>query len=70
MVALPTGESVVVESVFRSCGVLVDRHVLEVDLIPLGIKDFDAILGMDWLAKYKAHLNYFKKEVWFRKEGT
>ena len=35
--------------VFRGCVAKVGEVKLEADLIPLEIKDFDAILGMDWL---------------------
>ena len=36
-----------------------------VDLIPLGIHDFDIILGMDWLGKYRAQMDCFAKTVTF-----
>ena len=29
----------------------------------LGIHDFDIVLGMDWLSKHRATLDYYKKEV-------
>ena len=29
----------------------------------LGIHDFDIVLGMDWLSKYRATLDCYKKEV-------
>ena len=33
------------------------------DLIVLGIHDFDIVLGMDWLSKHRATLDFYKKEV-------
>ena len=44
---------------------LCDKELL-VDLIPLDIKDFDIILGMNWLASYHASIDCFKKEVVFQ----
>ena len=29
----------------------------------LGIHDFDIVLGMDWLSKHRASLDFYKKEV-------
>eukprot|EP00268_Persea_americana_P052783 TRINITY_DN5934_c0_g2_i1.p1 TRINITY_DN5934_c0_g2~~TRINITY_DN5934_c0_g2_i1.p1 ORF type:complete len:205 (+),score=20.53 TRINITY_DN5934_c0_g2_i1:397-1011(+) len=36
------------------------------DLVVLAMNDFDVIFGMDWLAKYKACLDYFRKIITFR----
>jgi len=38
----------------------------EVDLIPLELHDFDIILGMDWLSKYKALIDCDAKIVTFQ----
>lgn len=40
-----------------------------VDLLPLELVEFDVILGVDFLAKYHATIDYFKKEVRFEKPG-
>ena len=34
-----------------------------VDLVVLDLKEFDVILGMDWLAQHKAIVDCYKKEV-------
>ena len=39
------------------------------DLIELDIKDFDMILGMDWLVRYGATIDCRKKMVTFEPEG-
>ena len=33
------------------------------DLIVLGICDFDIVLGMDWLSRHRATLDFYKKQV-------
>ncbi|GMH11572.1 hypothetical protein Nepgr_013413 [Nepenthes gracilis] len=38
---------------------------LIVDLVLLNMGDFDVILGMDWLAKNHATIDYFMKKVYF-----
>jgi hypothetical protein len=36
---------------------------MRVDLLPLELYDFEVILGMKWLGKYKAQIDYFAKIV-------
>ena len=38
---------------------------LEGDLIELEIKDFDVILGMDWLARHGVTIDCKRKQVMF-----
>ena len=44
---------------------MIEGQNLKVDLIPLDMREFDAILGMDWLSMHGATLNYPRKEVTF-----
>jgi hypothetical protein len=46
-----------------------DEYELEVDLIPLELNDFDVILGMNWLSKHKAQIDYYTKIVTFQGLG-
>ena len=47
IVTTPLGEHIFWNSVFKGCEILVDGVVLEANLIPLEMHDFDVILGMD-----------------------
>ena len=49
MVATPLGGSFIIELVYRDCKVLVKGWIMVADLIPLPLKEFNAILGMDWM---------------------
>ncbi|KAL2236318.1 UNVERIFIED_CONTAM: Retrovirus-related Pol polyprotein from transposon opus [Sesamum indicum] len=42
---------------------------LPIDLIVLDLKEFDVILGMDWLAQHKAIVDWYKKEVMIECSG-
>jgi len=53
-VSASSGESVLCESVYRFCDMRVGNAILYVDLLPLNFRNFDVILGMDWLTKYCA----------------
>ena len=63
MVYLPVGGGVVVNSVRKGSLVRIGDVNLPVDLIVLDLKEFDVILGMDWLAQHKAIVDCYKKEV-------
>ncbi|KAL2226254.1 UNVERIFIED_CONTAM: Transposon Tf2-12 polyprotein, partial [Sesamum indicum] len=47
----------------RGAGSRDSGHAISSDLIVLDLKEFDVILGMDWLAQYKAIVDCYKKEV-------
>ncbi|KAL0355657.1 UNVERIFIED_CONTAM: hypothetical protein Sradi_4012600 [Sesamum radiatum] len=50
MVYLPVGGGVVVNSVRKESLVRIGDVTLPVDLVVMNLKEFDVILGMDWLA--------------------
>ncbi|KAA0053491.1 DNA/RNA polymerases superfamily protein [Cucumis melo var. makuwa] len=49
----------------KACQVEVAGHMLDVNLLVLDMKDFDVILGMDWLSANHASIDCFRKEVVF-----
>ena len=63
IVATPLGGSFIIELVYRACKVLVEGQIMAEDLISLPLKEFDAILDMDWLIAHQAHVDCWKKEV-------
>lgn len=66
---LPKGDMVVSRRWVRSLSVIVEGRELSVDLIELVMIEFDMILGMDWLAKYRAMINYRCSMVTFDPKG-
>ena len=69
VVSLPTGDSGIANRVYRGSKVTIASHEFEADLIVLDIHDFDIILGMDWLAKHRAIVDFYRKEVQFSQHG-
>ncbi|XP_028088740.1 uncharacterized protein LOC114289267 [Camellia sinensis] len=65
-VASPTGGSMSCSTVFAACELFLGNVVLYVDVIPLDLRHFDVVLGMDWLAKYYATIDCTLKRVIFR----
>ena len=54
---------VVVSSIVKICPIEVGGEILYADLVVIKLDEFDIILGMDWLAKNHAIVNYYTKEV-------
>ena len=68
-VATPLGEFVVVNKILRDYCVMIEYREMTIDLVLLGLQDFDVILGMDWLASYHASIDCFGKRVTFNISG-
>ena len=69
IVSTLVGETLRIDTIYPNCVVMVQGYELLIDLLPLEMHDFDVILGMDWLSKYNAVVDYFSKTVTFKKSG-
>ena len=67
LVCTPTGETIVIEHAYFECEIVIDGVIWLTDLLPLVLLEFDVILGMDFLSKYHAKVDCFKKKVWLTK---
>ncbi|GAV78172.1 RVP_2 domain-containing protein [Cephalotus follicularis] len=64
-VSTPIGTSMYTDSVYRGCEMSMAGIPLYADLIVLPIRDFDVILGMDWLSAHRARMDCYHKTVDF-----
>ena len=62
-VSLPTGDPLFSDRVVRNSRVLIGGQKFPMDLIGLDMRDFDVVLGMDWLSRHRATVDCYKKEV-------
>ena len=53
-------------SVYRNCPIVIQAKKFLADLITLSFREFDLILGMDWLSKHRAIVNCGQKTVVLR----
>nr|GFA40871.1 hypothetical protein [Tanacetum cinerariifolium] len=53
-VELADGRIIRLNTIHRGCTLNLLNHPFNIDLIPVELGSFDAIIGMDWLAKYQA----------------
>ena len=65
IVSTPLGKRVVCELYFPQCSVKIGGVSVPADLVMLAMNDFDVIFGMEWLAKYMACLDSFRKVITF-----
>ena len=61
-----TSHSVSVNSVYRNCPIVIQAREFLADLITLPFREFDLILGMDWLTKHRAIVDCGQKTVMLR----
>ncbi|GJR69053.1 putative reverse transcriptase domain-containing protein [Tanacetum coccineum] len=53
-VELADGRIIGLNTILRGCTLNILNHPFNIDLIPVELGSFDAIIGMDWLVKYQA----------------
>ena len=68
-IATPTGESLWPSQILKGSLFSIRGQDMEADLILIDLKGLDVILGMDWLDANYASMDYFRKEVIFRRPG-
>ena len=51
LVTNPLGHSVIMNKVYRDCPIIIREYEFSRDLIELSFREFDVILGMDWLSR-------------------
>ena len=65
IVATLVGRPFIVDQVYKDYDITVEGQVLTIDLILINLKEFDTILGMDWLSMHRAKVDCLRKEVVF-----
>ncbi|XP_022856219.1 uncharacterized protein LOC111377372 [Olea europaea var. sylvestris] len=69
-VTIPFGDVQQTNLIITACVILIENRELYADLIVLKMKDYDIILGMDWLSKYQATIDCMRKSVTFQPLGN
>ena len=66
LVTNPLGHSVIVNKVYRDCPIRIQEYEFPGDLIEISFKEFNVILGMDWLSRHQVMVDYRIKRVTLR----
>ena len=66
LVTNPLGHSVIVNRVYRDCPIRIRKYEFLGDLIELSFREFDVILGMDWLSRNQVQVDCRMKRVALR----
>ncbi|KAK8512733.1 hypothetical protein V6N12_030149 [Hibiscus sabdariffa] len=53
----PVGQSIIMDRVYRRCPLMVQEETFLADLMKLPLKEFDLIMGMDWLSEHRVSLD-------------
>ena len=61
VVSVPNGDTMISERIVPGSRLVIQNKDFPADLIVLCFHDFDIILGMDWLSRHRATLDYYKK---------
>ena len=69
-VSLPVGDPLFSDTVVRDSKVLIEGQEFPADLVALDMRDFNVVLGMDWLSRHRATLDCYKKKVKFHSKGN
>ncbi|XP_059671067.1 uncharacterized protein LOC132316607 [Cornus florida] len=68
-ITTPLGSATTLDRICRACPVTIGELEYPIDLIVLRMREFDAILGMDWLARYHAQLDCHERIIVFSVPG-
>ncbi|GJY51177.1 putative reverse transcriptase domain-containing protein [Tanacetum coccineum] len=63
VIEIASGQLVEIDKVIKGCKLEIEGHVFDIDLIPFGHENFDVIISMDWLSRYKAEIICHEKVV-------
>ena len=66
LVTNPLGHSVIVNIVYRDFPIRIREYEFNGELIELSFKEFDVILGMDWLSRHQVMVDCRMKRVALR----
>ena len=66
LVTNPLGHSVIMNRLYRDCPIRIREYEFLGDLIELSFKEFDVILGMDWLSRHQVMVDCRMKRVTLR----
>ena len=66
LVTNPLGHSVMVNKVYRDCPIRIREYEFLGDLIKLSFREFDVILGIDWLSQHQVVVDCRMKRVTLR----
>ncbi|CAA0825701.1 Uncharacterized mitochondrial protein AtMg00860, partial [Striga hermonthica] len=62
-VSLASGRTIISDSMIPSLPVSIGGHILEASVYVIEMRDFDVILGMDWLSRYRADIRCQERKV-------
>ena len=69
-ISLPAGDPLVSDIVVKDSRVMIGGQEFPADLVALDMRDFDVVLGMDWLSRHRTTVDCYKKKVKLHRPGA
>ncbi|KAI3828867.1 hypothetical protein L1987_02977 [Smallanthus sonchifolius] len=60
-VEVADGNTVTIDTIIYDCSLELNKHTFPINLVPMPLRSFDVIIGMDWLSKHHAEVMCFEK---------
>ena len=57
------GKSERTKYIYIGCTLTLNNHSFRIDLMPVTIRSFDVIIGMDWLSPHHVDILFYEKVV-------
>ena len=64
-ISTPMGNTEYIHDEYVDCPLTIGDRVWIVTLLPMRMRDFDLILGMNWLSKHRVTIDYEDKKIIF-----
>ncbi|XP_076953880.1 uncharacterized protein LOC143628093 [Bidens hawaiensis] len=64
-ISTPMGRSIIISHIHGDCPIRIDSIEHKADLLPMQMRDFDVILGMDWLSQHRVTIDCHSRRVIF-----
>ena len=62
-VKMANGKTESTREIYIGCTLTLNHHVFQINIIPVSIRSFDVIVGMDWLNPHHAEIMCHEKAV-------
>ena len=68
VVEVASEELVVIRNHYEKCTIKLYGEIFVIDLLPISLRSFDVVVGMDWLAANRAEILCYKKLIKLRRK--
>ncbi|XP_076937933.1 uncharacterized protein LOC143605843 [Bidens hawaiensis] len=64
-ISTPMGNSIIISNIYKDCPIRINSIERKANLLPMQMRDFDVILGMDWFSRHRVTIDCHSRRVIF-----